>query len=171
VLDDNVGLTMDKAVPGYFKFIVGFGKYTLRLGIQPVAEQLPIIVKDTGMFTNVSDVLYPVSASDSSTEPPSTTQCCSIWPLLQVPVGEQHSDKESKELGIKMVDVMFEIAAGGRHMFTNEEVGWSDDDYDDLVGQMEHEFRTAPGLLIQYMMLHATKIWTYMCSTKSSTTV
>jgi hypothetical protein len=66
VLDDNVGLTMDKAVPSYFKFVVGFGKHCIGLGIQPVAEQLPIVVKNTGMFTNVSDVLYPVSAFDSA---------------------------------------------------------------------------------------------------------
>jgi hypothetical protein len=78
VLDDNIGLTMDKAVPSYFKFIVGFGKYTLGLGIQPVAEQLSAIVKGIGKFRNISDVVFPVSASDSSTGNPSTIQYCSI---------------------------------------------------------------------------------------------
>jgi hypothetical protein len=154
VLDDDLDLTMEQAVPNYFKFMVGFGTHALGLGITIVAEQLPVVIKDTGKFTNVSDVLFPVSGFDTSTEHP----CCSIQPLLQIPVGEQQSDKDSKELGIKMMDVIFEVAAGARYMFTNPEVGWSDDDYDDLVGQMEHEFRTARGLLIQYMMLHATKI-------------
>jgi hypothetical protein len=74
VLDDDSGLTMEQAVPKYFKFIVGFTQHCVRLGIPVVAELLPNIVRDTGKFTNVSDVLFLVSASDSSTEHPTSRQ-------------------------------------------------------------------------------------------------